>query len=78
MRIIDLLSLTVICICIASGCNTPPAHSNEDDVAKIKEISAARSKAFNEGNAAVIAEYFTEDALLMAPGKPVSKGKQAV
>jgi uncharacterized protein (TIGR02246 family) len=78
MRIIDLLSLTAMCICVASGCNTPPAHSNENDIAQIKEISAARAKAFNEGNAQAIAEYFTEDALLMAPGKPVSKGKKAV
>jgi len=44
----------------------------------ISEMSKARAKAFNEGNAAAIAEHFTEDALLMAPGKPAAKGRKAV
>lgn len=64
---------------VFTNCNTndtPPAPENEKKL--ITGISAARAKAFNEGNAAAIAMYFTEDALLMAPGKPASKGKEAV
>lgn len=69
------------CLCIFSlfwGCDTPAPPSTDEDRKLITEISAARAKAFNEGNAAAIAMYFTEDALLMAPGKPASKGQGAV
>jgi uncharacterized protein (TIGR02246 family) len=41
-------------------------------------MSSARAKAFNEGNAAEIARHFTEDASLMAPGKPTQNGPEAV
>ena len=57
--------------CFLAGCNTGPASSTATDKRVIREISGAREKAFNEGNAAAIAIHFTDDALLMAPGKPV-------
>jgi uncharacterized protein (TIGR02246 family) len=60
------------------SCNTSSDFSVEKDKKQITEISAARAKAFNEGNAAGIAIHFTDDALLMAPGKPVAKGRKAV
>src|SRR5688500_9750389 len=60
------------------SCNTTNSHSTEHDKKLIKDISAARAKAFNEGNAAGIAIHFTDDALLMAPGKPAAKGIKAV
>lgn len=63
---------------ILSGCDISATYSIEDDVEQIKAISAARAKAFNDGNAGGIAMYFADDALLMAPGKPVSKGAAAV
>ena len=44
----------------------------------ITAMSAARAKAFNEGNADGIAIHFTEDALLMAPGMPASMGREEV
>lgn len=66
-----------ICACLLSGCNTP-VPSTTNDKKLITEISAARAKAFNQGNAAAIAVHFTDDALLMAPGKPVAKGSKAV
>lgn len=41
-------------------------------------MSMARAKAFNEGNADEIAIHFTKDAVLMAPGKPATRGLDAV
>jgi uncharacterized protein (TIGR02246 family) len=52
--------------------------SEREDVASITAVSKARADAFNQGNAAAIAAHFTEDALLMAPDKPILKGKAAV
>jgi uncharacterized protein (TIGR02246 family) len=60
------------------SCNTtvdPPSKNEKELVAA---VSAARAKAFNDGNAAGIAQHFTGDALLMAPGKPATRGKTAV
>lgn len=60
------------------SCNSKEQSSADDEKELIAEISKARAKAFNEGNAAVIASYFADSAVLMAPGKPASVGKAAV
>src|SRR5688572_3123567 len=60
------------------NCNTDPGSSIENDKHLITEMSKARAKAFTEGDAAAIAIHFTDDALLMAPGKPAAKGRAAV
>lgn len=44
----------------------------------ITAISKARAEAFNQRDAAGIAQYFAEDAVLMPPGQPSRIGKQAV
>lgn len=44
----------------------------------ITAISAARAQAFNEGNAAGIAKYFTADAYLMAPDLETQRGPKAI
>lgn len=48
------------------------------EIATIKNISATRAQAFNEGNASGIAIYFTEDAFLMAPGGATKRGRAAI
>ncbi|MBL7697509.1 MAG: nuclear transport factor 2 family protein [Chitinophagaceae bacterium] len=78
MRLSKFWGCVAICTSVMAGCGISATYSIEDDVQQIKEISSARAKAFNEGNAADIAKYFADDALLMAPGKPVSKGTKAV
>lgn len=75
----QLTHFTVLWICLFPvSCNMPAKPSTENEKKLITEISEARAKAFNEGNAAAIAAHFTEDAQLMAPGKPTSTGKAAV
>ena len=49
-----------------------------DEIAKIKALSATRAKAFNEGNADVIAAAFTESGVLMAPDVGSTIGREAV
>ncbi|MGK7393825.1 MAG: YybH family protein [Candidatus Cyclobacteriaceae bacterium M3_2C_046] len=49
-----------------------------EDVMAITAISKARAEAFNQRDAAGIAQYFAEDAVLMPPGQPSRIGKQAV
>ncbi len=58
------------------GCSAQ--HDTAADERAIREMSDARARAFNEGNAAAIAQYFSDDAILMAPGTPPLKGPEAV
>lgn len=53
-------------------------QSIEHDKKTITAISNARAEAFNNSDAAGIAEYFTEHAILMAPGAPAMEGREAV
>lgn len=60
------------------SCKRNAVSPTETEIKLITAISAARAKAFNEGDAATIASYFADDGLLMAPGKPTEKGRAAV
>lgn len=51
---------------------------NESAIKVITAISKARADAFNDMDAKKISFYFSEDAVLLAPGKPVTFGKEAV
>lgn len=51
---------------------------NARDIAAIESMSAARAKAFNEGDADAIAIHFAEDGILMPPGQPAVTGRPAV
>jgi uncharacterized protein (TIGR02246 family) len=70
-------SLSLFCL---SGCSRENRvmSSVQEDIASITAVSKARADAFNQGNAAGIAVHFTDDAFLMAPGKPTQTGKAAV
>ena len=79
MLLNHLAHFSLLCICLfLPGCNMYDDPSAEKEKMLITKISEARAKAFNKGNAAAIAVHFTEDALLMAPGKPAARGRVAV
>ena len=64
--------LVVTIILLTTGltcCDKRSAQDEASDISKIKALSAARTKAFNEGSAEVIAAAFTESRMLMAPDK---------
>lgn len=45
-----------------------------DYTAEIEAANTAFEEAYNRGDAAAIASYYTEDAVLMPPGAPTVKG----
>lgn len=48
------------------------------DMKKILEdFDAAYNEAFDRGDAAGCAAFFTEDVILMPPGEPMTRGRQA-
>ena len=70
--------LAFIFAVLAAACKTPGRADDSADVSAIKALSAARAKAFNEGDAAAIAIHFTESGVLMAPGSAATSGRAAV
>ena len=75
-RVSSPFLILAIISCINPDIMAQSATKNDKEA--ITAVSKARAKAFNEGNAKEIARYFTEDAILMAPGKPASVGREAV
>ena len=59
-------------------CDKRGAQDDSNDISEIKALSATRAKAFNDGNADVIAAAFTEDGMLMAPDMTSMTGREAV
>ena len=59
-------------------CDKTGTQDDARDIAEIKSLSATRAKAFNEGNADVIAAAFTESGTLMAPDMSSMTGREAV
>jgi len=69
-----------LCVLIF-GCTSQsekPIVSNSTDEQMITQVSAARAEAFNQSDAEGIAQHFTADATLMAPGKNAMVGKDSV
>src|SRR5690606_31568281 len=71
---IVLIGMTLLFV----ACEQQAVRDTEEDISKIKALSAARAKAFNEGDANIIAMAFTDDGLLMAPGTKSTTGRDAV
>ncbi len=66
----------VMIVLLLSSCQLGKDASS--DIAAIEAMSKARAQAFNEGDAKAIAGYFTEDAILMAPGAEPRVGPEEV
>ncbi|MCG2589612.1 YybH family protein [Rhodohalobacter sulfatireducens] len=80
MKLFHIFLLSLIFTLFLTCTNeAPPAEqSNEKDKEVITAVSDARAEAFNNSDAAGIAEHFTVDAILMAPGVPAMEGREAV
>lgn len=80
MKLFHIFVMSLIFTLILSCTNeSPPTEqSAEKDKEMITAVSNARAKAFNNSDAAGIAEHFTKDAILMAPGVPAMEGREAV
>ena len=78
MRNVKYLLIFIISTFLIASCSNENQINQPEDVQAIEEMSAARAIAFNEGNAAGIAIYFTETGVLMAPGASAQTGRIAV
>jgi len=43
----------------------------------LEDFDAAYNEAYNQGDATGCAAFFTDDVILLAPGQPMTRGKQA-
>lgn len=74
-----LFVATIILLTICWACSGKRSGQDEaTDISEIKALSAARAKAFNEGDANTIANAFTESGILMPPDMRSLIGREAV
>ncbi len=77
-RIIESVLLGVLLGSLFCGCGQSIKRASQDDIETIRkrqdEFLAAHS--FNDG--AKLAEFYTDDALLVPPDEPIVRGKQAI
>ena len=79
MSIQKLLVVTMMLLAVCWSCSDKPdGQDDARDISEIKALSAARAKAFNEGNANDIATAFAENGILMAPEMRSMTGRKAV
>lgn len=84
MKVFKSLCAFLCLLSLFFACEEPRAIQDREqprhfaDIKAITEMSHARAKAFNEGNASEIARYFSEDAYLMAPDGETKRGPEAV
>lgn len=80
MKLIYTLLLSLTGMLFLSCISEEPSVEQpvQSDKELITAVSNARAEAFNNSDASGIAEYFTEDAILMAPGVPATEGREAV
>lgn len=69
---------TILLFLACSRERSSAGQSIQQDKEAITAVSNARAQAFNQSDASGIAEHFTEDAILMAPGVPAMEGIEAV
>lgn len=80
LRKCDLLTTALVCI-VLSACQPasgPGEKAAAPDPAPINALRDQFVAAFNAGNAAEVANIYTDDAILMLPNEPAFEGKQAI
>lgn len=64
---------------LTSCSSAPAANENHDaDIKALKDNEAQWNKDFEAKDADKLAAHYTDDATLMTPGQPASKGKDAI
>jgi uncharacterized protein (TIGR02246 family) len=71
-----LCSMTVIAL-MAIACNQP-ADTHDADATAIRNNEAQWNQDWAAKDAAKVAAYYADDAVVMAPGTPAATGKEAI
>ena len=61
-----------------TGCSETAASNPEADIKAIKDTEVQWNKDFEAKDALKLAAHYSDDAVLMNPGMPASKGKAAI
>lgn len=77
-RIIESVLLGVLLGSLFCGCGQYAMRASQDDIEVIHKLEDEflAAHAFNDG--AKLAEFYTDDALLIPPNEPIVRGKRAI
>ena len=78
----QIMGSAVGLLLMAFGVACAPAAETEEDPATvraaIKETNTRFTEAFNHGNSAAVAAFYTEDAIALPPGQDMVRGRPAI
>jgi uncharacterized protein (TIGR02246 family) len=75
------MRLTLLCAAAAlalAGCNATTPDTHDADVKSIGDLEATTQAAWKSHDAAKIAAFYADNAVLMTPGSPATTGKDAI
>lgn len=70
--------LLVFLCCLLCGCEQHARRAEQDDVEMIRRVEDDFLAAHSFKDGAKLAEFYTDDALLIPPNEPVIQGKKAI
>ena len=76
--ILYLLVLTLAVAFLVSCTTAPPPDTSAEDSEAIKAASTQWLDAFNRGDAAALAAFYTEEATLLEPNSPLVVGRESI
>ncbi len=76
--ILYLLVLMLAVPFLVSCTTAPPPDTTAEDTQAIKAASAQWLDAFNQGDAAALAAFYTEEAKLLEPNSPLTVGRENI
>lgn len=77
-REIESVLLGLILCGLLSGCGQSIKRASQDDVKAIREREDEFLAVHEFNDGAKLAEFYTDDALLIPPNEPIVRGKQAI
>ena len=78
MKAIFALCSAIVLVITMTGCNQAPPDTHDADVKAINDLETQWNKDYAARDGDKIESYYTEDAVLMAPGGPAMNGKDAI
>jgi len=81
MKAFGMLFCAAVLACAIAGCNTappPPPDTHDADVKAISDNEVQWNQDYAAKDLDKVASHYADDAVLMTPGEPAMKGKQAI
>ena len=75
---IQYLLVIMLAVPFLVSCEKAPKDTTDEDLQAIKAVSEQFTNAYNQGDAAVVAEHYTEEAKYLPTNSPMIVGREGI